>query len=73
MVGEQLDAESGEVLGVVLAPKFNSDTISIWHRTASSETVREKLKASIEKVWEMDESMKIEYENFKEVRDAPHH
>ena len=36
MIGEQYqDIPGGEVLGLVLSLKYNNDTISLWHRTAT--------------------------------------
>ena len=64
LVGEQFDAESGEVLGLVLSSKFNSDVVSIWHKTANSEETRTKLKASIEAILQLEDGMKLDYENF---------
>ena len=34
MIGEQFTLE-GEVLGLVLSTKLNSDSISVWHRNAN--------------------------------------
>lgn len=67
LVGEQFEAESGEVLGLVFSSKFNSDVISIWHKTAKDEAIRNKLKASIENILQLEDGISIEYENFKEI------
>ena len=48
LVGDQFDAAQGEVLGLVLSIKYNNDTISVWHRTASDAATVSALKASIE-------------------------
>lgn len=53
MVGEQLDAPCGEVLGLVLSLKYNNDTISIWHKNAKDSEISEKLKKSIENVLQL--------------------
>ena len=40
MIGEQFeDIPSGEVLGLVMSLKYNNDTISVWHRTATDKKV----------------------------------
>ena len=51
--------------------KFNNDTISVWHRTASDPKIVATLKESIEKVLPMEEGMRLEHEVFKEVLNAP--
>ena len=61
------------MLGLVLSTKFNKDTISVWHRTASDPSVVAALKSSIERVINLEEGegMQLEYENFKEALAAP--
>ena len=71
MVGDQLDAPRGEILGAVLSLKFNNDTISIWHRNAKDEEINKKLKASLESHLEMTDDMRLEHEVFSEVVNAP--
>ena len=55
----------------MMSLKFNNDTISVWHRTASDPEIIAKLKDAIEKVLPMEEGMKLEHEIFKEVLNAP--
>lgn len=71
LIGDQFDVAQGEVLGLVLSVKYNNDTISIWHRTASDPAVVSALKASIESKLDMQEGMALEYENFKEALNTP--
>ena len=72
MIGEQFEGiESGEVLGLVMSLKFNNDTISVWHRTATDKKIVEKLKEAIEKILPMEEGMRLEHEVFQEVLNAP--
>ena len=72
MIGEQFEGiESGEVLGLVMSLKFNNDTISVWHRTASNKEIVAKLKKAIENVLPIEEGMKLEHEVFQEVLNAP--
>jgi len=71
LVGEQFDAPSGEVLGLVLSIKYNNDTISIWHRNATDDGISQRLKNSIESVLDMNQDMKFEHEIFSQVLNAP--
>lgn len=71
LIGDQFDVPQGEVLGLVLSVKYNNDTLSIWHRTASDPEIVTALKASIESKLDMQEGMALEYENFKEALTTP--
>lgn len=71
LVGDQFDVAKGEVLGLVLSVKYNNDTVSVWHRTASDPSVVSALKASIESKLDLQEGMALEYENFKQAMNAP--
>ena len=71
MIGEQFDAPSGEVLGLVLSLKFNNDTISVWHRNANDDAISQQLKNSIESQLDMQDGMRFEHEIFEEVLNAP--
>ena len=58
MVGEQFEGvPSGEVLGLVMSLKYNNDTISVWHRTATDSKVVDQLRSSITKLVTMEEGM----------------
>ena len=58
MVGEQFEGvPSGEVLGLVMSLKYNNDTISVWHRTATDSKVIDQLRSSIKKLVTMEEGM----------------
>ena len=58
MVGEQFEGvPSGEVLGLVMSLKYNNDTISVWHRTATDSKVIDQLRSSITKLVTMEEGM----------------
>ena len=72
MVGEQFEGvPSGEVLGLVMSLKYNNDTISVWHRTATDSKVIDQLRSSITKLVTMEEGMQLEHEIFQEVLNAP--
>ena len=48
MIGEQYqDIPGGEVLGLVLSLKYNNDTISLWHRTATDSKVVQQVRTAI--------------------------
>lgn len=58
MVGEQFEGvPSGEVLGLVMSLKYNNDTISVWHRTATDSKVVDQLRSSITKLVTLEEGM----------------
>ena len=58
MVGEQFEGvPSGEVLGLVMSLKYNNDTISVWHRTATDSKVIDQLRSSITKLVTMEDGM----------------
>ena len=58
MVGEQFEGvPSGEVLGLVMSLKYNNDTISVWHRTATDSKVVDQLRSSITKLITLEEGM----------------
>ena len=58
MVGEQFEGvPSGEVLGLVMSLKYNNDTISVWHRTATDSKIVDQLRSSITKLVTLEEGM----------------
>mmetsp|Transcript_624 Transcript_624/g.837 ORF Transcript_624/g.837 Transcript_624/m.837 type:complete len:108 (-) Transcript_624:88-411(-) len=54
-----------------MSTKYSSDTISLWHRTATDAAVVATLKANIEALLDLEEGMHLEYENFKEAMAQP--
>lgn len=70
MVGEQFTL-GGEVLGLVLMLKFNGDSISLWHKSASKEVI-DQIKADINKFVALDTTcMKMDNEIFAETLSQP--
>lgn len=66
MIGEQFSAE-GEILGMAIALRPNQDNIKIWNKHGSNKEVVQTIRNDIEKFIKIEEGIKIDYENFKEV------
>ena len=67
MIGEQFTCEN-EILGLVISLRPNQDTISLWHRSGRDQKKIDSIKADIEGIIKVEESMKLEYENFVEAQ-----
>ncbi len=52
---------------MAIALRPNQDTIKIWNKSGSNKQIVETIKEDIERIVKMEEGMKIDYENFKEV------
>ena len=66
MIGEQFRTEN-EILGLVVSLRPQQDTISVWHRNGKDQQKIESLREDIERILNLEEGMRLEYENFAEA------
>lgn len=66
LIGDQFTHEN-EVNGIVVQLKPKEDQFQIWNRSGKDSARIEALKTDIEDVLKLDESMKLDYENFADA------
>lgn len=70
LIGEQFEV-ADEINGVVISLRPNYDTISVWNRSAKDSKKVESIKNDIEKILNLEESIKLEYDDFAEILSRP--
>jgi len=67
MIGEQFRCES-EINGLVISLRPNSDTISLWIRSAKDAQKVQMVKEDIENFIKIEEGMRLDFEIFSELK-----
>lgn len=67
MIGEQFRCDN-EILGLAISLRPNQDSISLWNRSGTDQKKIEMIKEDIHNIIKVEESMKLEYENFAEAQ-----
>jgi translation initiation factor 4E len=60
MIGEQFDVNN-EICGVVVSVRPTEDIFSIWIRSGQDLSVKNSIKETLKKIWNLNDSVYLEY------------